>query len=128
MYGHLPPISQTIKARQTRHAGKIKMKSSVMFSNGLLYMDKLELADQQRLKYITSLWTLSAASRTFQAQWTIETNEEKESRDAIPLAWLYDDFYIKVNKIHSILFLVFGTYLLKDKKMILLLSHSSSYI
>ena len=36
LYGHLPPISQTIQVRQTKHAGKVRMKMKENFKSVFL--------------------------------------------------------------------------------------------
>ena len=46
-------------------AGEVGMNSNSMFSYGLQHMDTLVLADQQKLIYISSVWTLDTAYTTF---------------------------------------------------------------
>ena len=52
MYGHLPPITQTIQVRWTRYAGycweKISTSSEAKFSYGLLHKDAPEWVNLQR--------------------------------------------------------------------------------
>ena len=43
LYGHVPPITKTIKARRTRHVG---LCSYVMFSYGTLHMAEQKQDDQ----------------------------------------------------------------------------------
>ena len=45
-----------------------KTNSWAMFSYGLLHMDTLVLADQQRLTYINSIWILDTDLKTYQKQ------------------------------------------------------------
>ena len=56
LYSHLPPISKTIQVKWTRHAKHCWWsKDELMDSYGLLQMETLVLADEQRLSYIRSV-------------------------------------------------------------------------
>ena len=59
-------------------------------------MDKPVLADQQRLTYISYVQTPDAVKRTWQEQWMIATEEERErereSSDAVLSVRLEDYF------------------------------------
>ena len=46
---HLPPISQTIQVRHTRHSGEIRTNSLATFSDRFLHMNAPVLAEQQEL-------------------------------------------------------------------------------
>ena len=56
LYGHLPPISQTTQVRQTLLEKQERTKKNV--THRLVYMKTPVIAHQQRLSYITYLWTL----------------------------------------------------------------------
>ena len=61
--GHLPPISQTIQVRQTRHEGHCRSSKDEFLSDILSWTITyvLVLADQQRLAYFSSVQTQDAA-------------------------------------------------------------------
>ena len=61
-------------------AGEVKPNLLTMFPNGLLYVNMLVLADQQRLPYISSVPTLDETLRTFREQWTTGMDGGRESR------------------------------------------------
>ena len=57
MYGHLPPISQTVQIRQVDMLGtvrELRMDLYAMFSHGLLNMETPVLVDQQKLAFTSS--------------------------------------------------------------------------
>ena len=55
LYGHLPPISQTIEQDMLATAGEVRTNSLAIFPYRLLYMDTPVMADKQRLTYIRSM-------------------------------------------------------------------------
>ena len=56
-----------------------------MFFYGPLQMDTLVLADLQKLTFISSVQTLSAVLKIYQAEWLIGTGSERESRESMLL-------------------------------------------
>ena len=62
-----------------------------MFFHGLLDMDTLVLADQQKLTSISSVQTLDAILRTCKEWWFIGTDGERESRGFVLSARIDDD-------------------------------------
>ena len=62
LYDNQPPISQTIQDEQDMRgtAGKIRIDSKLIFSNGILHIDAPGLANQQGLTYISSVWILNS--------------------------------------------------------------------
>ena len=61
-----------------------------MFSYRLQHMDTPVLADQQKLTFISSVWTLDALLSTFQWQWSIGMGGKRELRESVLLACLHD--------------------------------------
>ena len=73
LYGHLPPISQTIQVKWARHAGhswrkQDKLKSDFFFS-GLLHMNRVVLANWQKLKFISSVQTYRNYKKADRDKW-----------------------------------------------------------
>ena len=61
MYGHLPPIAQTVKVRQINHVRHHwRSKDEAKFFNEFLYMNTPMLANQQKVTFISPVWTLRA--------------------------------------------------------------------
>ena len=54
--GHLPPISQTIQIRWTRHAGHCWRSKAELISNGILWTPTHEHTGQPTKTYIHQLW------------------------------------------------------------------------
>ena len=61
------------------------------FAYGLLYMDSLVLVNQQRLTFISCVWTLDAVWRTYQEWWSIGIDSERESKETVLSAHIDDD-------------------------------------
>ena len=74
LYGHLPPITKTIQVmeyksiqlRWARHTGHRRRSKNDLISNGLPRMNTPMLANQQRITYISSVWTPDAVERICQ--------------------------------------------------------------
>ena len=82
LYGHLPPITKTIKVRRTRHAGncwRSRDEITVMYSCGPLHMDGQKQSDQLEPTYNSSLSIQDVALKTCRKQWTIEKGGWKGS-------------------------------------------------
>ena len=62
-----------------------------MFSYGLLHMDTLVLADQQKLTCISSVQTLDANKTISHEQWPIAMYGERESGESVLLVYFDDD-------------------------------------
>ena len=54
------------------------MDSYAMFSYGLLHMDTPVLTEQQKLTFTISMQILLAVKKTYQQQWPIATDDERE--------------------------------------------------
>ena len=46
-------------------------------------MDTPVLVDQQKITFISSVWTLDAVKRTYQEQWPIEIDGKSDSRESM---------------------------------------------
>ena len=69
LYDHLPPITKTIQARRTRHAGhcwRNKDELIVMFSNGPPHMAEQKRDDQLEPTYSSSVRIRDVALKTYQ--------------------------------------------------------------
>ena len=73
LYGHLPPIAQTMQIRQATHAGhccrKKRTNSWLMFSKWHLHMSIPVLAMHQKLIFISSARILDALQWSYQERW-----------------------------------------------------------
>ena len=86
LYGHLPPITKTIKVRWTRHAGEAGTSSWVMFSYGPPYMAEQKQGDQFKPTYSSSVRIQDVALRSCQKQWTIGRSGERGSGISVLVA------------------------------------------
>ena len=50
------------------------------------------MTDQQELAFISSVQTLDAVYKTYQEQWPIGVDDQRESRESTLLAYIDDDF------------------------------------
>ena len=64
-----------------------EVRTNLPLFHKLLYMDTPVLSDHQKLTSISSVWTLDAVWRTYQAQWPIGMDGE-ESRESMLFAYL----------------------------------------
>ena len=90
LYGHLPPITKTIKFRRTRHAGhcwriRDELISDVLF--GPLHMAELKLGDQLEPTYNSSVRIRDVALKTCQKRWTIGRSGKRGSRISMLVTW-----------------------------------------
>ena len=71
LYGHLPPITKTIKVRRTRHAGHCWRSKGKLMSDILLWTPSHGLAKAGRL--VRTYTHQLCALKTYWERWTIET-------------------------------------------------------
>ena len=96
LYGHQPPITKTIKIRQTRHAGHCWRSRDELISDILLWNPSQGRANAGRPAYSTSLPIRDVALKTCREQWTIGRGGENGSGISVLMAWHDDgDIYIK---------------------------------
>ena len=90
-YSHLPRITKTIQVKRTRHAGKARTSSSVMYSYGPLHMAKQKQDDQ--IKHTSSSYVRirDVALKTCWKRWMIGRSGERESGISVLAAWHDDD-------------------------------------
>ena len=84
LYGHLPPITKTIKVRRTSMqdiAGEAGTSSKVMFSYGPRHMAEQKQDDQLEPTYSSSVRIRHIALRTCQKRWTIGEERRERVRD-----------------------------------------------
>ena len=84
LYGHLPPITKTIQAKQTRHAGHCWRSKDELISDVLLWTPAYGQAKAGRpvRKYIQQLLyvrILDVALKTCWRRWTIGRSSERGS-------------------------------------------------
>ena len=92
-YGHLLPVTKTIKIRRTRHAGHCWRSSDELISDVLLWTPSHGRGKQDvQLKptYSSSVPIRYVALRIFQKQWIIGRCGERESGISVLIA-LHDD-------------------------------------
>ena len=104
LYCHLPPISQTIKVRRTRHFEYCWCSKDELGSDFLLWTptQRHTCAGRPTNTYISSVRTFSAVKRTYQVWSTIGTDREKKTlrylHDLIIYIYIYIYIYITMNK------------------------------
>ena len=91
LYGHLPPITKTIKIRGTRHAGHCWRSRDELISYVLLWTHEQRLDNQLKPTYSSSVPIRDVALKTYQKQWTIGRGGERESRISVLIAQHDDD-------------------------------------
>ena len=92
-YGHLPPITKTIKIRRTRHAGHCWRSKDELISDVLLWtlhMDEQRQDVQFEPTYSCSMPIRDVAPKICQKQWTIGRGGERGSGRSV-LAARHDD-------------------------------------
>ena len=89
LYGHLPPITKTIKVRRTRHAGHCWGSRDELISDVLLWTPSH--GDQLAPTYSSSVRIRGVALRTYQKQWTIGRGGERGSGISVLMARHDDD-------------------------------------
>ena len=90
LYGHRPPITKTIKIRQTRHAGHCWRSRDELISDVLLWAPSQWQGDQLEHTYSSSVNIRDAALRTCRKRWTIGRGGERGSGISA-LTTRYDD-------------------------------------
>ena len=91
LYGHLPPITKTMKVRRSSHAGEVRTNSWVMYSCGPLHMDEQRQDDQLEPTYSSSVPIWDVVLKTCRKQWTTEKGGEIGSRISVLIARRDDD-------------------------------------
>ena len=94
LYGHLPPITKTIKVRRTRQAGHCWRSRDELISDVLLWIPSHGRAKVGRpaRTYIQQLLRIrDVALRTYQKQWTIGRSSERGSGISVLAARDDDD-------------------------------------
>ena len=100
LYGHLPPISKTIKIRRTRHAGNCWRRRDELISDVLLWTPSQD--DQLEPTYNSSVTIRDVALRTCQKQWTIGRGRERGSGRSVLIVQHDDDDENSTDVIHDI--------------------------
>ena len=93
LYGHLPPITKTIQARRTRHAGHCWRSTGELISDVFLWtphMAKQKQDDLLELTYSSYVMTQDVILKTCQRRWMIGRNGERGSGISV-LAARHDD-------------------------------------
>ena len=90
LYGHLPPITKTIQARQTRHAGHCWRSKDELVSDVLLWTPAYGQDDQLEHTYSSYVMILDVTLKTCQRRWMIGRRGERGSGISV-LAAGYDD-------------------------------------
>ena len=83
LYGHLPPITKTIKVRWTRHEGHCWRSRDELISDVLLWTPSHGRATSSHLH--------TAALRICREWWTIRRGGERESAISMLMAWQDDN-------------------------------------
>ena len=94
LYGHLPPITKTIKVRWTRHAGHCWRSRDELIKDVLLWTPshgRAKQSDQLKPTYSSSVRILGVALRTCRKRWTIRRGGKRGSGMSMLLAWQDDD-------------------------------------
>ena len=92
LYGHLPPITKTIQARRTRHAGHCwRSKDELMYTYGPPHMAKQKQDDQLEHIYSSYVKIRDVALKTCQRRWMIGRSGERGSGISMLAAWHDDD-------------------------------------
>ena len=100
LYGHLPPITKTIQARRTRHAGHCWRSRDELISDVLLWTTSYGRAnqhDQLEPTYSSSVRIQDVALKTCQRRWTIGRSGKRGSGISVLTARHDDDnIYIHI--------------------------------
>ena len=78
LYGHLPPITKTIQARRTRHAGHCWRSKDELISDVLLWtphMAKQKKVDQLEHSYSSCVRIRDVTLKTCQRRWMIRNDK-----------------------------------------------------
>ena len=93
LYGHLPPITKTIQARRTRHAGHCWRSKDEIVSDVLLWtphMANQKQDDQLEHSYSSYVMIRYVILKTCRRRWMIERRGERGSGISV-LATQHDD-------------------------------------
>ena len=110
LYGHLPPITKTIQARRTRHAGHCWRSSHELISDVPQWTPTYGRAKSGRpaQTYIQQLCEDTGCSPEYQRRWTIERSGERGSGISMLVTQHDDDddvyiyIYIYIYKYSSV--------------------------
>ena len=94
LYGHLPPITKTIKVRWNRHVGHCWRSKDELISDVLLWTPshvQERQDDQLELTCINSVPIRNIAQKTCQKQWMIEKGGERGSGLSVLIVRHEDD-------------------------------------
>ena len=94
VYGHLPPITKTILARRTRHAGHCWRSKDEIVSDVLLWpplMANQKQDDQLEHSYSSYVMIWDVTLKTCQRRWMIGRRGERGSGISVLAAWHDDD-------------------------------------
>ena len=94
LYGHLPPISKTIKIRRTRHAGHCWRSKDELIGNVLLWtlhMGVQRQDDQIEPAYSSSMLIRDVALGSCRKRWAIGRGGERGSEISVLIARHDDD-------------------------------------
>ena len=98
LYGHLPPITETIEVRQTRHAGHCRRSREELISYVLLWTPHMagqKQDDQHEHTFNSYVRIRGVALKTCQRRWSIGKSGERESGIPVLVA-RHDDIYIYI--------------------------------
>ena len=94
LYGHLLPITETIKTRRTRHAGHFWRSRDELIIDILQWTPsntRVNQGDQLEPTYANSVPIRDVALKNCLKQWTIERGKERGSVISVLIAWHHDD-------------------------------------
>ena len=80
LYGHLPPITKTMKVRRTRYAGHCWRSRDELITDFLLWTpshSRAKQGDQLELTYSRSVRIRGVALMTYRKRWTIGSGSER---------------------------------------------------
>ena len=91
LYGHLPPITQTIQIRWIKHAEYYRRSKDELISNMDSYKWTHQHWSTSKDLEISALYRQDAVKKTCQVQWLIETDGKRESGNSMLSVQLDDD-------------------------------------
>ena len=93
LYGHLPPITKTIKIRWTRHTGHCWRSRDELISDVPLHIDEQKQDDQLEPTHSSSVPIRDVVLKTCRKQWTIGRGGERGL--GVSIAWHDNDDLLK---------------------------------
>ena len=97
LYGHLPPITKTIKVWRTRHTGDCWRSRDELINEVPPHMAEQKHDDQLEPTYSSSVRIRNVALKTCQKRWTIRRSDERGSGIyALAVRHDDDDIYIYI--------------------------------